>query len=59
MDSLISQIQTLYSQADDESRRKIQEDIRDLQNSFDTEWEMVVRLATGVSPFPPLHLSKN
>ncbi|KAF2678438.1 S-adenosyl-L-methionine-dependent methyltransferase [Lentithecium fluviatile CBS 122367] len=48
MESLTSQIRTLYTQSDDPTRQKIQSDLRDLQLSFDTEWDTVVRLGAGL-----------
>jgi demethylsterigmatocystin 6-O-methyltransferase len=49
MDAIASQFRDLYSKADEEGRRKLQEELRDLQTSVDTEWDLVVRLASGVS----------
>ena len=59
MDALIPQIRTLYSQADEKTRRKIQEDLRDLQASFDNDWDLVVRIASGVRPIPISNLNPN
>lgn len=49
IDSLTSQIRALYEKADEDERRRIQEELRDTQLSFDTDWDVVVRVGAGVS----------
>ncbi|KAJ4305456.1 hypothetical protein N0V90_000987 [Kalmusia sp. IMI 367209] len=53
MDDLLSQIRTLYSQASDDDRQKIQEDLRDFQFSLDTNnWDVVIRIAASSFQMP-------
>ncbi|KAK7191492.1 hypothetical protein DPSP01_011009 [Paraphaeosphaeria sporulosa] len=52
MDALIPQIRTLYAKADEQTRYKIQQDLRDLQTSFDNEWNLVIRIASGSLQMP-------
>ncbi len=49
MDALFSQIKELYAQGDDNEKRKIQGFVRELQVEFYTDWDVVMRLASGVS----------
>ncbi|KAF2445020.1 S-adenosyl-L-methionine-dependent methyltransferase [Karstenula rhodostoma CBS 690.94] len=52
MDAFIPQIRTLYAKSDEQTRQKIQRDLRDLQASFDNEWDLVIRLASGSVQMP-------
>ncbi|KAJ4350204.1 uncharacterized protein N0V89_008825 [Didymosphaeria variabile] len=52
MDSLIPQIRNLYAQADEPTRQKMQTDLRDLQASFDDDWDLVVRISSGSLQMP-------
>jgi demethylsterigmatocystin 6-O-methyltransferase len=54
MEAVACQIRDLYAQADEEERRKLQNDLRDLQTSLDTDWDMLVRIGSGVSIFMAL-----
>lgn len=56
MDALTQQITDLYAQADEQGRKKIQDDLRDLQTSLDSEWDVFVRLASLVSGINLLEL---
>lgn len=49
MDAVSQQARHLYAQADEKGRRKIQDDLRELQSSLDSDWDVVFRLASGVS----------
>jgi hypothetical protein len=51
MDSIAVQILELYSKADEEERGRIQTVLRDLQTSIDTEWDVLMRMGSGVSLF--------
>ncbi|KAF2661192.1 methyltransferase B [Lophiostoma macrostomum CBS 122681] len=48
MDTIATQIRELYSKANEEERRKIQNELRDLQTSLDTEWDVLIRLGSGM-----------
>jgi hypothetical protein len=56
MDALTQQVRDLYTQTDEQGRKKIQDDLRDLQTSLDSEWDVFVRLASLVSGMNLLHL---
>jgi demethylsterigmatocystin 6-O-methyltransferase len=56
MDALTQQVTDLYAQADEQGRKKIQDDLRDLQTSLDSEWDVFVRLASLVSGINCLEL---
>ena len=58
MEAITSQVQDLYANANEEGRRKLQDDLRELQTSLDTEWDMVVRLGSGVSTPQTLSFSQ-
>lgn len=47
MDAIRGQIRDLFAKADEEGRKKIQEELRELQTSLDTEWDMLVRVSSG------------
>ncbi|KAF2473185.1 S-adenosyl-L-methionine-dependent methyltransferase [Lindgomyces ingoldianus] len=47
MDTIASQVRDLYNKADEEGRRTLQHELSELQRSLDTEWDMVIRLASG------------
>ena len=49
MDALFSQIKELYAKGDDNEKRQIQGFVRELQVEFYTDWDVVMRLASGVS----------
>jgi hypothetical protein len=49
MEAIAQLTRALFDKADEEGRRKIQEDLRALQSSLDTEWDAVFRLASGVN----------
>ncbi|KAF2111730.1 methyltransferase B [Lophiotrema nucula] len=48
MNAITSQVRALYTEADEEGRRKLQTDLRDLQTSLDTDWSIVIRLSSGM-----------
>jgi len=48
MDAIAQQARHLYAQADEKGRRKIQDDLHELQSSLDSDWDVVFRLASGV-----------
>ncbi|KAF2178899.1 S-adenosyl-L-methionine-dependent methyltransferase [Zopfia rhizophila CBS 207.26] len=47
MEAITRQFQDLYANLDDEGRRKLHVELRDLQTSVDTDWDMVARLGCG------------
>lgn len=49
MEALFYQIKDLYANADDAGRREIQGYIRELQADFYTDWDVLMRLTSGVS----------
>lgn len=49
MDAIADQVRDLYAKGSEDERRQLQVDLRELQTSLDTEWDMVVRLGSGVS----------
>ncbi len=51
MDTIFNQIKDIYDKGDDNVRREIQGHIRDLQVDFYSDWDIFMRLASGVS-FP-------
>lgn len=48
MDAIASQVRALYAEADEDGRRKLQADIRDLQTSLDSDWDILIRPCSGV-----------
>jgi demethylsterigmatocystin 6-O-methyltransferase len=52
MEAITSQISALYEQANEEGRHKIQNTLRDLQHSLDTDFELSLRIGSGVCTFP-------
>ena len=54
MDAIASQFRVLYAEADEEGRRKLQNELRDLQTSLDTDWDIVIRPCGGVCVFNPI-----
>ncbi|KAF2712665.1 methyltransferase B [Pleomassaria siparia CBS 279.74] len=48
MEAITTQIRELYAKGTEDERRQLQVDLRDLQTSLDTEWEMVARLGSGI-----------
>ena len=53
MDVIITQIRDLHAQATPQARAKIQEDLRDLLSSFESDWDLLLGMASGVgSPLP-------
>jgi len=49
MDDIASQVRDLFGKADEQGRKKLEGELRDLQSSLDTEWDAVVRLGAAVS----------
>ncbi|KAF2795939.1 methyltransferase B [Melanomma pulvis-pyrius CBS 109.77] len=47
MDAIADQVRGLYAKGSEDERRQLQVDLRELQTSLDTEWDMVVRLGSG------------
>ncbi|PSN67179.1 S-adenosyl-L-methionine-dependent methyltransferase [Corynespora cassiicola Philippines] len=47
MDAVTKQVQELYSQATEEGRRQLLNELRELQQSFDSDWDMLARLGSG------------
>ncbi|KAF2267964.1 S-adenosyl-L-methionine-dependent methyltransferase [Lojkania enalia] len=47
MDAITSQIRDFYARSDEEGRRKLQDELRDVQASFDTDFDVVARLGSG------------
>lgn len=52
MEAISQQLKQLFDQADAEGRRKLQDELRDLQTSLDTQWDVVIRLASGTLQMP-------
>lgn len=52
MDALFAQVRDLYAGSSEIERQTIQEQLRTLQSSFDDDWDLVVRLASGAIIFP-------
>lgn len=48
MDTIANQVRELHANGTEDERRQLQVDLRELQASLDTEWDMVVRLGSGV-----------
>ena len=51
MEAIFNQIKDFYDKGDDNVRREIQGHIRELQVDFYSDWDVIMRLASGVSPF--------
>ncbi len=51
MEAIFNQIKDLYDKGDDTVRREIQGHIRELQVDFYSDWDVIMRLASGVGPF--------
>jgi demethylsterigmatocystin 6-O-methyltransferase len=49
MEAIANQVRDLYDKGSEDERRQIQVDLRELQTSMDTEWDMLVRIGSGVS----------
>jgi demethylsterigmatocystin 6-O-methyltransferase len=49
MEAIANQVRDLYAKGSEDERRQIQVDLRELQTSMDTEWDMLVRIGSGVS----------
>ncbi len=49
MEAIFKQIKDLYEKGDDNVRREIQGYIRELQVDFHSDWDVIMRLASGVS----------
>lgn len=49
MEAPMQQIRDLYANASATEKHKIQEQLRDLKNDLDTDWEVLFSLAMGVS----------
>ncbi|KAF2644808.1 O-methyltransferase [Massarina eburnea CBS 473.64] len=47
MEVLTSQIRTLYAEANEAGRQSIQAQLRDLQTSLDTDWDLAIRIGSG------------
>ncbi|KAI1959866.1 hypothetical protein LOZ58_004231 [Ophidiomyces ophidiicola] len=47
MDSIIKQIRELHTQADEDGRRQINNELGKLHASLDTDWDVVLKLAGG------------
>ncbi|KAL2850278.1 S-adenosyl-L-methionine-dependent methyltransferase [Aspergillus pseudoustus] len=47
MDSISEQIKQLWANANPDERRQIRDDLQDLAFSFDTDWDVIIRLASG------------
>lgn len=54
MESIFNQIKELYAKAEDAGKREIQGYIRELQVGFYSDWDVVMRLTSGVC-FPLRH----
>lgn len=48
MESIFNQIKELYAKAEDAGKREIQGYIRELQVGFYSDWDVVMRLTSGV-----------
>lgn len=53
MESIISQYNDLYSKADEAQRFKLQDELLNLRDSHDSEWDTILRLCSGVSTKNP------
>ena len=51
MDAIFNQIRDLYKNGDDKVRGEIQGHVRELQVDFYSDWDVIMRLSSGVS-FP-------
>ncbi|KAF2871951.1 methyltransferase B [Massariosphaeria phaeospora] len=51
MESIANQIRELFEKANDEERRKIHADIRELQWSLDSDWDLLARMFAGYLQF--------
>lgn len=59
MDTLTNQIRNLYAEGSETDRQKIQEDLRLLQSSFDNDWDLVIRIASGSMQLPLLKIGSS
>lgn len=48
METISQQITSLYQSADEKGRKSIQDAIRDLMFSFDSDFDVFLRIASGV-----------
>lgn len=49
MDSIVNQVKDLFAQADEQGRKELQDELRDLQYSLDTERDVGLRIGAAVS----------
>lgn len=50
MEAIFREIKERYAKADDNGKREIQGYIRELQVDFYTDWDVIMRLTSGVRP---------
>lgn len=53
MEAIFREIKERYAKADDNDKREIQGYIRELQVDFYTDWDVIMRLTSGVSSHVP------
>jgi demethylsterigmatocystin 6-O-methyltransferase len=56
MEAATETIRNIYAKSDARERQQIQEQIRDLQKDFYSDWEMTFSLAMAVSLPRPFHI---
>jgi demethylsterigmatocystin 6-O-methyltransferase len=49
MEAISIQIKELFAKADDDGRKKLQNELRDLQLGLDTNWDLLVKFGSSVS----------
>ena len=49
MDTIATQVKELFAKADEDGRKKLQIELRDLQQELETDWDILIRLGSSVS----------